>query len=158
MIRNLEPGEIKKLKSELTQGYLYGAAVFILFIILFIYAVRGDLIMDPVMVLLLGFAFTLFIVWLLNGTVYKDLKSGKKEVLEQPIEIHEDERKIKKTMMGALFSAWGSSKKKKAKPFLIHVNNATFEVSKEEVLKAEEKGKVKIHYTLYGRKVLKLEV
>jgi hypothetical protein len=158
MIQNLEPDEIKKLKSELTQGYLFGIAVFILFTILFIYAAKGDLKMDPVMVLAAGIAFTFLIVWLLNGTVYKDLKSGKKEVLEQPIEIHEDERKIKKTMMGALFSAWGSSKKKKAKPFLIHVNNATFEVSKEEVSKAEEKGKIKIHYTLYGRKVLKLEV
>ena len=158
MVLNLEPEDIKKLRKELFQGYLYGVSVFVFFVILFIFSLSGAIMIDPVVVLFLGFALTFLVVWLFNGTLYKDLKSGKKEVVNKPIEFHEDERKIKKSKTGALVEAWGFKKRKKKKKFLIHINNATFEVTENMMKKAESAGNVEVHYSLYHKKVLRITI
>jgi len=158
MIQNLESADIKKLKGHIRQSFWYGAATLVFFIVLFVFTLQGKVFIEPSVVATLGIIISGLVVWLMAGTGIKDLRSGKKEVIEKPLEIHDDERKKKISKVSALVTAWGFSKKKKNKHFLIHIDNATFEVTEEQVIMAEKKGSITVHYSLYGKKVLRVEV
>ncbi len=158
MVQSLEPDDIQKLKSIIRQGYWFGAATLLFFLYLFFLSLRGAIIIEPLVVIIAGVFISALVVWLLAGTEIKDLKSDKKEVVIKPLEVHDDERKIKVSKTSALVSAWGISKKKKTKHFLLHIDDATFEVTEKQVKEAEQKGSITIHYSLFGRRILKVEV
>ncbi len=153
----LEKSEIKFLKKELRTALFYGMATFIFFVFIFLLSLKGAINISPLTVVFTGIFFTGGVIWLLGYDYYKDLKVGTKEIVEKKLEIHEDERKIKKSKTTSVLDAWGKSKKKK-KNFLIHVDIATFEVEKEFMEKAEEKGVVKLSYSIYSKKLLNIEV
>lgn len=158
MVQNLEEPDIKKLKSYIWQGYWFGGATAIIFLILSILSLKGELSVDPFVTIFFGVLLSGLIIWLLNASYISDLRSGKKEVVEKQVQVHDDERKIKKSKVGALFSSWSLSKKKNKNNFLIHIENATFEVSEEQAEKAEKRGRVILHYTLHSNIVLKIEI
>ena len=158
MVQSLEPDDIRKLKFIIRQGYWFGAVTLLIFLFLFFLSLKGTVIIEPSMVIVFGILISVLVVWLLAGTEMKDLQCGKKEVLEKSLEVHNDERKIKLSKASALVAAWGISKKKKVKHFLIHIDNATFEVTEKQVEEAEKKGSITIHYSFYGKRVLKVVV
>ncbi len=158
MEKPLEKEDINLLKKDIYLGIFFAVLLFTFFAVVFFLALKGHVNIDPYSVLLLGFVFSLFVFWIVASVSLKDIKSGKKIILEKPLEIHEDERKIKKSKVISVVDAWGFKRKKSKNNFMIHVDNATFEVSKQEVEEAEKKGKVKLHYSKYGNKLLKIEV
>jgi len=158
MVQNLEEADIKKLKAYIRQGYWFGGATITVFLILFLLSIEGKLIVDPFVTIVFGILLSSLIVWLLNASYISDLRSGKKEVVEKKVQVHDDERKIKKSKVGALFSSWSLTKKRNNNNFLLHIENATFEVTEEQAKDAEKKGWVILHYTIYSNIVLKIEV
>jgi len=158
MVQSLEPDDIKKLKVYVRQGYWFGAVTLLFFIYLFFLSLQDTIIIEPIVVIVVGMFMSVLVFWLLSGTEMKDLRSGRKEVIVKSLEVHDDERKIKVSKASALVSAWGISKKKKTKHFLLHIDDATFEVTEEQVKEAEQKGSITIHYSLFGRRILRVEV
>jgi len=158
MVQNLEEPDIKKLKSYIWQGYWLGGATAIIFLFLSILSLKDKLPVDPFVTIFFGISLSGLIIWLLNASYISDLRSGKKEVVEKQVQVHDDERKIKKSKVGALFSSWSLSKKKNKNNFLIHIENATFEVTEEQAKEAEKRGRVILHYTLHSNIVLKVEI
>ena len=157
MLQPLEKEEIKYLKKGLKNAFLYGFITLAFFAYLFYLSVSGNVNISPETVTFLGITVTVFVIWLLGYDYYKDLKSGKKEIIEKKLEIHEDERKIKKSKVVALVNAWGKGKKSD-KNFLIHIDYSTFEVNEELMKKAEKKGTIKLSYSVYSKKLLKIDV
>lgn len=158
MVQNLDEADIKKLKAYIRQGYWFGGVTIIVFLVLFVLSIKGKLIVDPFVIIFLGILLSSLIIWLLNASYIRDLRSGKKEVVEKQVQVHYDERKIKKSKVSALFSSWSLSRKKKNNNFLVHIENATFEVTEEQAKAAEKKGRVILHYTLHSNIVLKVEI
>jgi len=158
MVQHLEEADIKKLKAFIRQGYWFGGATITVFLMLFVLSIKGKLIVDPFVTIVFGILLSSLIVWLLNASYIRDLRSGKKEVVEKQVQVHDDERKIKKSKVSALFSSWSLSRKKKNNDFLLHIDNATFEVTEEQAKKAEKNGIVVLHYTIHSNIVLKLEL
>ncbi len=158
MWKDLEKEEVNFLKKELYRALFMGFLILLLFVFLFFLALKQQVNIDPVAVIVLGILFSGGVAWLLGYDYYRDLRSGKKEIVEKTLEIHDDERKIKKTMVMSLVNAWGGKKKKKNKDYLLHVDYATYQVTRELAEEAEAKGKIKLHLTKYSHKVLKIEV
>jgi hypothetical protein len=157
MRQPLEDNEKKLLKAQIKTGWIYGTVTFLSFAFLMFLSFKGVVNIEPSVTAFLALFFSTLVIWLLNHDYVKDLKSGQKEIIEKKLEVHDDERKVKKTKVMSLLNAWGKPKKQKKKGFLIHIDHATFEVSEELIKKAEEKGSVKLHYTLYSKRLLKIE-
>jgi hypothetical protein len=157
MFQKLDNQDIKLLRQDVLTGFLLSVITFVVFLIIFVFTLQNYIKADPASVLAIGIVFSVFVFWIISGAAIKDLKSGKKEIVKKALEIHEDERKVNKSKVSSLFSAWSIRKKKKKNNFLLHIDTATFEVSEEVMRNAEKKGFIVLHYSLYGRKVLKIE-